>query len=87
MNIYIIHSSLRRFPITSKYQPMSLMKIETHNPFIYIVFHIISMHSMKITEVHIFPTGNFFFGYIIALVSHGSLNDRICYLQHKLSYS
>ena len=61
VNIYIRNKSVLRLNITTNFYTMSLMKIETHNPFIYIVFHIISMHSMKITEVHIFPTGNISF--------------------------
>ena len=50
---------------------MSLMNIETHNKFEYIFkLYIISVHSMKITDVHIFQPEIFLRGYVIALIYH-----------------
>ena len=82
VNIYIIHSSLRNFPITPMYYPMSLIKIETHNKFASFLFRIISVHSMKRAEINMFQQEIFLFGYAIALVSHFCWNKRIFHFQH-----
>ena len=49
---------------------MYLTNIETQNLFASLLLHIISVHSMKITEVNIFHGKIFIFGYVISLVSH-----------------
>ena len=49
---------------------MSLMTIETHNEFSLLLFHMISVHSMQRTEVHIFQREIIHFEYLIDVVSH-----------------
>ena len=54
VNIYIRQSLSWILPINPKYNPMYLMKTETHSPFLFLLPHFIPVHSMKITEVIVF---------------------------------
>ena len=86
VNIYLRHLSLWSFPITPNYHTVYLMKIGTRNPFTYFLFHIILVHSMNITEVHIFQRAIFIFRYAISLFSHRHRNKIFCHWQHNSSY-
>ena len=49
-------------------------------------FHIIPVHLMKITDVHIFQQAIIIFGYVIALFPHSHMNKIIWHRQQNLSY-